>query len=153
MHTAEIRDVRVEDLEAIKRINDENAPKDKFDLSDLRAYKDSTGKIKINPLYLTRKVLTVDDKVVCTILAKVNVEALLVLDHGDWGDPQQKFLAIKTLQEAGKKDLWKKGVKIVACYTTDLVGNYKKRLVQLGWTMGTKLLTPWAMSTKTEETI
>ena len=153
MHTAEIRDAEPDDLQIIKRINDANPPKDSFDLSDLKAYRDSNGKIKINPLYITRKVLTVDDKIVCTILAKVNVEALLVMDHGDWGDPQQKFLAIKTLQEAGKKDLWKKGIKMVSCYTTELVGNYKKRLVQLGWTKGTKILTPWAMSTKTEESI
>ena len=151
--TAEIRDVSIEDLVLIKKTNEANPQKDKFDLSDLYAYKNSKGDIKINPLYLTKKVLTIDGKIVCTILAKVNVEALLILDHGDWGDPQQKFLAIKTLQEEGKRDLWNKGIKWVHCYTTELVGNYKKRLVQLGWTMGKVILTPWAMSTKIEEKI
>lgn len=147
----EIRDVLVGDLESIKKTNDLNPAKDKFDLSDLRTYVSKTGEVKINPVYLTRQVLTIDDRIVCTILAKINVEALLIMDHGDWGDPQQKFLAIQALQDSGKKDLWKKGIRMVHCYTTELVGRYKKRLEQLGWTMGTSVLTPWAMSTKPKE--
>jgi len=141
---AVMRDMLPEDLPYVMRIHQS----DKFDLSELTL----TEEGKINPLYLTRKVLTIDGKIVCAVLAKMNVEALLVMDHGDWGTADQKFLAIKALQTEGKKDLWSKGIDKVYSYTTENVGRYKKRLEQLGWTVK-NTLTSWVQSTKTEGTL
>jgi len=144
MNEAVIREMLPGDLPEVLSIHSDT----KFDLSELTL----TDEGKINPLYLTRKVLTIDGKIVCAVLAKMNIEALLVLDHGDWGTADQKFLAIRTLQTEGKKDLWSKGIRKVYCYTTESTGRYKKRLEQLGWEVK-NILTSWVQSTKTEGTL
>ena|ERR1700690_194641 len=146
---AVIRDYKPSDFEEIKRIHrqgdlDYKAP-------ELNKVK-KNGEVVVNPLFIVNKVLTVDGKIVCAVLWRMEVETYLLLDKSDWGDAEQKMLALKALQIEGLHDLWTKGIEnCVAWIPQDVESYFSKRLTQLGWSPDRDGWRSWSRNTEPKQ--
>lgn len=142
---AKLREYTPADLESLKRLHKKVWPTaimPKFDANYKMHCQHCGGEVEV-PLYPVKKVLTLDDEVVAAGLGCVELEAHFLLDHGDWGDPVQKFMALRVVQAAALQEAKEMGIE--SCYATiheKLEHSYAKRLSQLGWT---KSLPGWSM--------
>lgn len=137
--SAEIRDYRPEDLPEIQRIHKQGGLDYKCPDVD-------------SPLFLVKKVMTVDDKVVCAVLWRVEAETYLLLDKESTLDPEQRFMALKALQIEGLNALWMQGIdNCVAWIPEDVENTFAKRLTQLGWSKDRENWHTWSRVTEPKE--
>ena len=116
-----IRDYLPSDFEDIKRIHEQGGLD--YSLPDINS-----------PLFLVKKVMTVDDKVVCAVLWRIEAETYLLLDKTSGLDPEQNMAALRALQIEGLDALWMQGIDNAVCWVPESVDKYfSKRLIQLGW--------------------
>ena len=119
---AVIRDVRPEDLDAIRKIHE--STQIDYELPDLT-----------NPLWVVKKVVEVDGVVRVAAGMYLQAETYLWLDKSDWGDPEQKMIAIKVLDEEVMHSTWLKGVDCAVLWLPPGMERFGKRLTEdLGFT-------------------
>jgi|ERR1700690_270609 len=136
---AVIRDYEPRDFEDIKRIHDQGGID--YKVPDIGS-----------PLFIVKKVMTIDDHVVCAVLWRIEAETYLLLDKGDWGDAEQKMLALKALQIEGLHDLWTRGIdNCVAWIPQDIESYFSKRLTQLGWSPDREGWRSWSRNTEPKQ--
>jgi hypothetical protein len=131
-----IRNYEEKDLDDIKRIHALKGID--YELPDLQ-----------QPLFLVKKVLEVEGKVVMALGAYIQVETYLWLDPGPWATPQEKFDLLNELQHEFLKELWLQGVECAVCYVPEEIEkHFGKRLTQLGWSQNRDGWRTWGRSTK-----
>jgi len=118
---AVIRDYKIKDFRDVKRIHAQGGLDYQF--PDINS-----------PLFIVRKVMTVNDKVVCAVLWRMEVETYLLLDQESTLGPEEKMMALRALQVEGLHELWTKGIdNCVAWIPESVEKHFSKRLTQLGW--------------------
>jgi len=115
--SAVIRDYTPSDFEAIKRIHDATEINYKFPNVN-------------SPLFLVKKVLEIDGRVVMAAGMYVQCECYLWADPSDWADPQEKLVAIKALDKEVMQDTWLKGVDCAVLWLPPGMERFGERLVE-----------------------
>jgi hypothetical protein len=119
---AVIRDCRPSDLPAIRKIHE--ATQIDYAFPDLTS-----------PLWIVTKVVEVDGVVRVAAGMYVQAETYLWLDKSDWGDAEQKMVAIKALDKEVMQSTWLKGVECAVLWLPPGMERFGKRLTQdLGFT-------------------
>jgi len=126
----EIRSYTPSDLEAIRRIHEENG-------IDYRL--PNLNRFPVN------KVLEVEGKVRAAYGMQVSLEAHLWLDKSGWADAESKWLTIKTLDREANEAAARLGFDSVLCCTPPGYERFGRRLKDLGFT---KIRPDWAVYTK-----
>lgn len=114
---AVIRDYRPKDFEAIKRIHEASGLD--YNLPELD-----------RPIFIVKKVMEVDGVVRAALATYIQAELYLWLDKSDWGDPEQKFLAIKALDREVMEETWLKGVDCAVLWLPPNMESFAKRLTK-----------------------
>jgi hypothetical protein len=132
---AVLRDYRAEDFEAVRAIHESTGIDYAFpDLEDSR--------------FFVRKVLEVDGVVVAAGVLRVSAEAYLWLRRDDWGDKDEKLLAIEALQRAGFEEARQKGILEVVCWVPKWIERFfGKHLKALGWSRDREDWVTWSRDT------
>ena len=95
------------------------------------------------PLFLVRKVLEIDGKVVASLVLKICAETMLLLD-GQQG-PQDKLTEMQTLQSSVLSEAYAKGLDEIHAAIPEI--GFDKRLIQLGWLKDRSGWNLWSRST------
>jgi hypothetical protein len=133
---AEIRDYRPSDLEQVKAIHETSGLD--YRLPNFE-----------NSLFVVRKVVEFDGRIIAAGFLRVEAEAYLFLAKDDWGDPLQKLAAINAVQTAALHEAWTKGLDNCVCWVPKEVNShFAKRLLQLGWIQDREGWISWSRSTK-----
>jgi hypothetical protein len=120
--SAIIRDYAISDFEAIRKIHEQTQIDYQF--PDLNT-----------KLFLVKKVIEVDGKIVAAGGAYIQAELYLWLDKSDWGDPDQKMAAIRALDREVMEELWLKGVDQAVLWLPPGMARFGERLTKdLGFT-------------------
>lgn len=131
-----IRDYLPSDLEDIKRIHAMKGID--YQLPDLD-----------QPLFIVKKVVEVNGKVVMALGAYIQVETYLFVDPGPWAKPKEKLEILNRLQNEFLKGLWLKGVDCAVAYVPqEIEKHFGKRMTQLGWSKNRDQWFTWGRSTK-----
>lgn len=131
-----VRNYEPSDFERVKEIHE--AQKLDFSLPDLNS-----------ALFIVKQVFECDGRVVAAAFLRIEAEAYLLLDKGDWGDAVDKFNAIKSVQSAGLEDAWTKGIDNCVCWVPKEVNaTFAKRLIELGWTQDREGWITWSRPTR-----
>lgn len=131
-----IRDYEPKDLEDLKRIHSLKSIDYKF--PDIES-----------PLFLVKKVLEVEGKVVMALAAYIQVETYLLMDSGNWAKPEEKLEALQSLQAEFLNDLYLKGVDCAVAYVPqEIEKHFGKRMTALGWSRNRDGWRTWGRSTK-----
>jgi hypothetical protein len=125
----EVRDYKPEDKAELERIHAKAGIDYKFPDLD-------------HPLFFVRKVLEVNDKVRGALVLKVCAETALLLGEGK---PQDRFLAMKLLQDSVLADAYSKGLDEIHASIPEI--GFDKRLAQLGWEKDRPGWNLWTRST------
>jgi hypothetical protein len=130
-----IRDYQKEDLEAIKKIHEEQGLD--YALYDLNS-----------PLCLVKKVQVVDGQVVGCMFLRLTAETVLVVS----GSPVAKMGAMRELQPEVLSEAYRKGLDEVHCTVPpSILSRFVKRLKQLGWSQDRSGWVLFSRSTKDED--
>jgi hypothetical protein len=133
-----VRNYRPTDFEAVKKIHEEGGID--YKTPDFNS-----------PLFIVKKVVEFDGKVVCALLWRIEAETYLMLDKGEWGDPAQKLEAIRLAQIDGLDDLWMQGIDNAVAFIPEHINkHFAKRLEQLGWKRGREGWIGWSRPTLQE---
>jgi hypothetical protein len=136
---AVIRDYRIKDFRDIKRIHSQGGLD--YQMPEINS-----------PLFIVRKVMTVDDKVVGAVLWRIEAETYLLLDKENNLDPEERWMVLKTLQVEGLDALWMKGIdNAVAWIPKDVEKHFAKRLTELGWSPDRDGWRSWSRKTEPKE--
>lgn len=92
-----VRDYKPSDLAAVKAIHEATQINYTFPNLDSK-------------LFLVKKVMEVNGVVRVAAGMYIQAETYLWLDHSDWGDPDQKYVAIQALSKEVMKETWLQGV-------------------------------------------
>lgn len=116
-----IRDYDKRDEETLKTIHEASGFDYQFpDLDD--------------PLFVVRKTVEEDGKLVQGLLVKLQGEVYLFVDHG-WSTPEERWQRVVELTEEAKKAAWEKGLDSLVCVVPpEIAKSFEKRLVQIGMT-------------------
>lgn len=113
-----IREYKSEDLKAIEAMHGNPA----YQMPQLE-----------HPLMLVRQVFADDDdRPRMALFGRLLIEALLFVDHS-WKTPNERMIALMSLQESGMAEARRRGLDIV---TTQVEGRFAERLKQMGWIRG-----------------
>jgi len=118
-----IRDYRESDFEDVVRIHNESEINYRMpDLSE--------------PLFLVKKVYEDEKGVIRAVVAtRIECEFYLWLDRSKWGNPREKFEAIKELEKKVIYENWLQGIDCGVLYLPPGMDRWGRRLVEdLGWT-------------------
>src|ERR1700675_2936345 len=117
-----VRDYKESDFEVVKKIHESTQIDYKF--PDIHS-----------DLFLVRKVLELDGKVVMAAGMYIQAEVYLWSSKEDWGDPEQKLAAIRALDKEVMKATWLKGVDCAVLWLPPGMERFGERLVEdLGFT-------------------
>ena len=121
MNDVKIREYIPSDFEAIRDLHFKVYPKAKLPNID-------------SPYFFPfKKVMLVDDRIILAALGSQEIEGHFLVDP-DWGDPLQKFCALRAIQNEALRSVRDRGFE--TCFSTiheDLEKSYGKRLTELGW--------------------
>lgn len=95
-----------------------------------------------NPLFFVRKVLETNGRVHAALVLKVCAETYLLLGEGK---PQDRFLAMKLLQDSVLAEAYSKGLDEIHAAIPEI--GFDKRLAQLGWEKDRPGWNLWTRST------
>ena len=95
------------------------------------------------PLFLVRKVLEIDGKVVASLVLKICAETMLLLDVEQ--EPQEKLTEMQSLQSSVLSEAYAKGLDEIHAAIPEI--GFDKRLVQLGWLKDRPGWNLWCRST------
>lgn len=114
-----IRDVEKGDIETLKAIHRASEFDYKFpDLGD--------------PLFISKKVVEQNGRVVQGIAAKLELTVYLWIDHSA-GTPEKRWEWMQELVEATKLEAWKKGLDTITCVVPpEIADSFEKRLENIG---------------------
>lgn len=114
-----IRDAEKADVHALRAVHEESGFDYRFpDLDD--------------PLFISKKVVEEDGKVVQGIALKVQAEVYLWVDHS-WATPEERWCKLQELTEAAKRAAWEKGLDCLVCVVPpEIAETFEKRLKQIG---------------------
>lgn len=116
-----LRDIEKKDIEALKVIHSESG----FDYG----FPDLT-----DPLFLVKKCIEENGRVVQGIAAKVELTVYLWVGHSD-GTAEERWQWMQQLVEATKLDAWKKGIDTLTCVVPpEIADSFEKRLSAIGMT-------------------
>lgn len=120
---AVIRDLEPSDLQEIKQIH-ENSGLD-YQFPDLQS-----------PLFLVKKVLSIDGRVRMCVAGRLQLEAYLFMDRTDWADPEQKLVAIQELDRVATEEAREKGIDEIVLWTPPDMARWERRLFEdLGFSL------------------
>jgi len=119
----EIRNYKPEDFETIKAIHE--ATEIDYQFPDINS-----------PLFLVKKVLAVDGKIVMAAGMYVQCEAYLWSSKEDWGDPEQKMAAIRALDREVMEATWLQGVDQAVLYLPPGYERFGDRLTDKKYGIG-----------------
>ena len=115
-----VRDFTLADLDRVKEIHAASGIDYRFpDLS--------------SPLFIVVKVYEKAGVVQACGGLYLQVEAYLFLSHDDWGTPEEKLEAIRTLDAAALHAAWLKGIDCACLYLPPGMERFGERLEELGW--------------------
>lgn len=133
--SAVVRDYRPADLEQVRAIHADSEIDYRFPDLD-------------SALFVVRKVVELDGKVIAAGFLRVEAEAYLLLDKSDWGNALEKFAAIEAVQTEALVEAWVKGLDNCVCWVPKEVNSsFAKRLIQLGWTQDREGWVSWSRPT------
>jgi hypothetical protein len=95
------------------------------------------------PLFLVRKVLEIDGKVVASLVLKICAETMLLLDGEQ--EPQEKLTEMQSLQSSVLSEAYAKGLDEIHAAIPEI--GFDKRLIQLGWLKDRPGWNLWTRST------
>ena len=85
-----------------------------------------------DPLFIVKKTIEEDGKVVQGIAAKLEATVYLWVDHSA-GTPEQRWEWMKELVEATKLAAWEKGLDCLSCVVPpEIADSFEKRLKEIG---------------------
>lgn len=112
-----VRDYRAEDFEQVKALHEASGID--YTMPDLGA-----------PLFVVKKVVERDGKVIAACALRIEVETYL------WcgGEPDDKMTAMLAMQPDILQEAWLLGIDNLVCWIPeDVEARFSKRLKQLGW--------------------
>ena len=127
-----IRDYRPEDYAAVKALHAESGID--YALPDLAG-----------PLFIVKKVVEVDGRVVAACALRIEAETYL------WcgGSPEDKMAAMLAMQPEILSDAWMLGIDNVVAWIPEAVEErFEKRLKQLGWARDRDGWHSWSRATE-----
>lgn len=99
-----------------------------------------------SPLFIVRKLIERDGKVIGACLLRLTAETFLLLSP-ELG-PEEKMHAMEAMQPEVVSEAWKQGLEeIEARIPHETEEIFKKRLIQLGWTRNRDGWHPWTRET------
>lgn len=110
-----IRDYKVEDFEAVKKLHEES--KIDYRMPDLDS-----------PLFLVKKVLELDGVVRAAYGMRIEAEAYLWIDGSDWASPRAKMDYVKELDTLSMIEAWLEGVDNAVCYVPPEKESFGRRI-------------------------
>lgn len=114
-----IRDLENDDVETLKAIHRES----NFDYLFPRLD---------DPLFLVKKVVEDEGRVVQGIALKLQAEVYLWLDHS-WGTPEERWCKLQALTEEAKLAAWLRGLDCLVCVVPpEIADSFEKRLEAIG---------------------
>lgn len=130
-----IRDYEPRDFARIKEIHEASGLD--YQLPDLSS-----------PLFIVRKVIELDGKIIAAGFLRIETEAYLLLAKNGT-DAQEKFSAIQAVQSSALEEAWLKGLDNCVCWVPKEVNShFAKRLTQLGWTQDREGWVSWSRPTE-----
>ena len=117
MSGAVIRDYTADDFEVVKQIHE--TTQIDYQFPDINS-----------SLFLVKKVLELDGKVVMAAGMYIQCEVYLWSSKEDWGDPEQKLVAIKALDKEVMKETWLKGVDQAVLWLPPGMKRFGERLTE-----------------------
>lgn len=114
-----IRDYQSGDAEAFKAIHEESGFDYEFpNLGD--------------PLFIVRKTVEEDGKVVQGLMVKLEGEVYLWIRQ-DWATPEERWARLVELTDAAKQVAWEKGLDSLICVVPpEIAKSFEKRLKEIG---------------------
>jgi hypothetical protein len=100
------------------------------------------------PLFVVKKVVEVDGKVVAACALRIEVETYL------WcgGSPEDKMDAMLAMQPEILEDAWMLGIDNLVCWIPeDVEARFEKRLKQLGWARDRDGWHSWSRATSSAD--
>ena len=132
----EIRDYRAADLPAIKAIHEATNIDYKF--PDIN-----------KPIWMVKRVVEHQGKVVAACGLYMQVECYLWLDPSAWADPETKLAVIEVMDHQAMHEAWTKGIDEAVLYLPPGMERFGERLTEsLGFS---KLRDNWVAYSKTTE--
>lgn len=86
-----------------------------------------------SPLFLVKKVLTLDGIIRVAAGTYIQTETYLWMDASDWTDPAGKMAALRALNKEVMLDTWLQGVDEAVLWLPPGYESFGKRLVELGF--------------------
>lgn len=126
-----VRDYRPEDFEQVKALHEASGID--YAMPDLSV-----------PLFLVKKVVEVDGKVIAACALRIECETYL------WcgGEPDEKMAAMLEMQPEILQDAWMFGIDNLVCWIPEAVEiKFEKRLKQLGWSRDRNGWHSWSRAT------
>ena len=121
MSGAVIRDLVPADLEDVRRIHETSGLD--YSFPDI-----------LSPLFLVKKVLSIDGQVRVAIGGYLTSEAYLWADRSDWADPDQRWAAIQAVANAAIAEAKEKGLEEVVIWLPPGMDRFGERLeIDLGF--------------------
>src|SRR5437868_1063416 len=117
---AEIRDLEPSDVAEVQRIHE--ASQIDYAFPNI-----------LSPLFLVKKVLSVDGHVRLCVAGYLTSECYLFIDKEDWADPEQKWLAIQEVANAAIAEAKEKGLEETVVWLPPGMDQFGKRLENLGF--------------------
>ncbi len=114
---AVIRDLQPSDVAEVQRIHEAS----EFDYSFPNL---------LSPLFLVKKVLSVDGTVRMCAGGYITCESYLFIDKGDWADPEQKLSALKEMERVATQEAREKGIEEVVLWLPPGMERFGERLVE-----------------------
>jgi hypothetical protein len=118
-----VRDYHKEDFEKIKALHEATQIDYKFPDID-------------SALFLVKKVLEVNGEIKMAVGAYIQCELYLWADKTNWGTPEERFEAIKQIEQATIQEVWLKGVDEAVLFLPPGMEAFGRRLEQLGFSKG-----------------
>ncbi len=112
---AVIRDLQPSDVAEVQRIHEDSGID--YRLPDL-----------LSPLFLVKKVLDIGGTVRVCVAGYLTSEAYLFADRSDWGDPEQKWLAIQEVANVAIQEAKEKGLEEVVIWLPPGMERFGERL-------------------------
>lgn len=115
-----IRDLKIDDIPAIKKIHEESGIDYQFPNLE-------------SPLFVVTKVFEADGIIRAAGGLYIQVEAYLWLDKSEWAEPGKKLDTVRRLNDACMDGAWLKGIDCCVLYLPPGFERFGERLVHLGF--------------------
>lgn len=114
---AEIRDLEPSDVAEVQRIHEDSGLD--YSFPDI-----------LSPLFIVKKVISIDGRVRACVGGYLTSEAYLWLDQSNWADPETKLIAIQELEKMATEEARAKGIEEVVLWLPPGMERFGERLVK-----------------------